>query len=41
MRRTIQNKVENSLANSILSDKIKKGDKVKVDPENFEVVIIS
>ena len=41
MRRTIQNKVENSLADSILGNKIKKGNKIKVDPKSFEVVIIS
>jgi len=40
MRRTIQDKVENTLADSILSNKIKKGDRIKVAPENFEVVII-
>jgi len=40
MRRTIQDKVENTLADSILSNKIKKGDKIKVAPENFEVIII-
>ena len=40
MRRTIQNKVENTLADSILSNKIKKGDKIKVDPKDFEVIII-
>ncbi len=40
MRRTIQNTVENSIANAILSDKIKKGDKIKVSEKNFEVIII-
>jgi len=39
MRRTIQDKVQNTLADSILSDRIKKGDKIKVDPKNFKVII--
>ena len=39
MKRAIQNNVENVLANAILSDKLKKGDKVKVEPQNFELII--
>ena len=39
MKRTIQNKVENVLAKAILSNKLKKGNKVKVEPENFELTI--
>ena len=39
MRRTIQDKVENIFANAILSNKLKKGNKVKVEPENFELII--
>lgn len=36
MRRVIQDKVENLLAQAILSDKIKKGDKVKISPKNLK-----
>jgi ATP-dependent Clp protease ATP-binding subunit ClpC len=39
IRRTIQNKVENVLANAILSGELKKGDKVRIEPENFELII--
>ena len=39
MRRVIQDKVENSVAEALLSDKITKGDKIEIDPENFEVII--
>ena len=39
MRRVIQDKVENSVAEALLSDKIKKGDKIQINPENFEVII--
>ena len=39
MKRTIQNKVENKVAVSLLNDKLKKGDKVKVEPQNFELII--
>jgi len=39
MRRVIQDKVENSVAQALLSDKIKKGDKIEIDPETFEVII--
>ena len=39
MRRVIQDKVENSVAEALLSEKIKKGDKIEIDSENFEVII--
>ncbi len=39
MRRVIQNKVENVLAKAILSNKLKRGDRVKVLPDNFELKI--
>ncbi len=37
MRRVIQDKVENVLAKAILSNKLKRGDRVKVLPDNFEL----
>jgi len=39
MRRVIQDKVENSVAQALLSDKIKKEDKIEINPENFEVIV--
>ncbi|MBU0546936.1 ATP-dependent Clp protease ATP-binding subunit, partial [Patescibacteria group bacterium] len=39
MTRVIQEKIENVLANAILSNKIKRGDKVKILPANFELEI--
>ncbi len=39
MRRVIQDKVENSVAEALLSDKIKKGDKIEIHPETFEIII--
>ncbi len=39
MRRVIQDNVENSVASALLSDKIKKGDKIQIDPETFEVIV--
>ena len=39
MRRVIQDKVENAVAEALLADKIKKGDKIEVDPENFELIV--
>jgi len=41
MRRVIQDNVENVVAQALISDKIKKGDKIEIEPENFEVKIIS
>ncbi len=38
MRRVIQDKVENSIAKALLTDNIKGGDRVEINPENFEVV---
>ncbi len=39
MRRVVQDKVENSIAQALLSDKIGKGDKIEIDPETFEVLV--
>ena len=39
MRRVIQDKVENVVAEALLSDKIKKGDKFEIESENFELVV--
>ena len=39
MRRVIQDKVENAIAENLLFDKVKKGDKIEVNSENFEVMI--
>ena len=39
LRRTIQNLVEDKIAEAILDGKIKKGEKVKVDAENGEIKI--
>ncbi|MCX6760154.1 MAG: hypothetical protein NTW46_02315, partial [Candidatus Nealsonbacteria bacterium] len=39
MRRVIQDKLENPLASALISGKIKRGDKVEIDPEKFELVI--
>lgn len=39
MRRTIQDKVENVLAEAILSEKIKKGDRVEIESEKFKLRI--
>jgi len=41
MRRTMQDKVENPVAEALLSDKIKKGDKIEINPETFEVIKIA
>ena len=38
MRRVIQNKVENVLAQALLADKVKKGDRIEIEPENFELL---
>jgi len=32
--------VENAIANALLSDKIKNGDKIKIDPETFEIIVL-
>jgi len=39
MRRIVQNNVENSIAQALLADKIKKGDSIEIDPDNFSVII--
>jgi len=41
MRRVIQDKVEDVLASALLSGKIKRGNKIEVDSENFELKIHS
>ncbi len=40
MRRVVQDKIENKIAEALLSDKVVKGDKIEVDPETFEVHVI-
>jgi len=39
MRRVVQDNVENVIAQALLSDKIKKGDKIEISPQNFELII--
>lgn len=39
MRRVIQDKVENVVAKALLSDEIKRGDTIEVDPEKFEIIV--
>lgn len=39
MRRIIQDKVENVLAAALLSDKLKRGDKVEINPKGFKLII--
>jgi len=39
MRRVIQDKVENILAEALLREDLKRGDKVKIDPKKFELII--
>lgn len=39
MRRVVQDKIENVLAEAILADKIKKGERVTVEPKKFKLVI--
>jgi ATP-dependent Clp protease ATP-binding subunit ClpC len=41
MRRVIQDTVENSVAQALLSDKIKKGDIISINSETFEVMLDS
>ncbi|MCX6718597.1 MAG: ATP-dependent Clp protease ATP-binding subunit [Candidatus Staskawiczbacteria bacterium] len=38
MRRVIQDKVENAVAQALLTDSIKKGDKFEVNSETFEII---
>lgn len=39
MRRVIQDKVESAVASALLSDRIKKGDKIQIDSETFEIIV--
>ncbi len=39
MRRVIQDKIENVLAEALLSDKLKRGDRVEISPEEFKLKI--
>jgi ATP-dependent Clp protease ATP-binding subunit ClpC len=39
MRRVVQDKVENVIAQAMIADQIKKGDKIEVDPETFELIV--
>ncbi len=39
MRRVIQDKVENVLASALLSDKLKRGQKVEIDPKEFKLIL--
>jgi len=39
IRRVIQDKVENPLAQAILAEKLKRGDRVEIDPEEFKLRI--
>jgi len=39
MKRVIQDKVENILASALLSEELKKGDKVEIDPKEFKLII--
>ncbi|MCD5396219.1 MAG: ATP-dependent Clp protease ATP-binding subunit [Candidatus Pacebacteria bacterium] len=40
MKRVIQDKVENAIAEALLRDEIQKGDKIIIDSENFSVIKI-
>ena len=40
MRRVVQDKIENKVAEALLTDKITKGDKVEIDSDNFEIIVI-
>ena len=39
MQRVIQDKLGNVLAEAILSDKLKRGYKVEIEPEEFKLII--
>lgn len=39
MRRVIQDQVENPLAEALLGEKLKKGDRVEIDPKEFRLII--
>jgi ATP-dependent Clp protease ATP-binding subunit ClpC len=38
MKRVIQDKIENALAQAVLSDQITKGDKIELDSETFQII---
>jgi len=40
MRRVMQDKIENQIAQALLSDKVVKGNKIEINPENFEIIVI-
>ncbi len=40
MRRVVQDKVENVIAEALISDKIVKGDSIEINPDNFEIINI-
>ena len=39
MRRVIQDKIENVVAEALIGDKVQKGDRIEIDPETFEIII--
>ncbi|MDD2913328.1 MAG: hypothetical protein PHS29_01640, partial [Candidatus Pacebacteria bacterium] len=39
MRRVIQEKIENNLAEAVLLGSLQKGNKVEINPENFQLKI--
>ncbi len=38
IRRVIQDKIENVLASAMLSKRLKKGDKIEIDPQTFQII---
>src|SRR3989344_676159 len=40
MRRVVQDKIENKIAQALLSDGVVKGDRIEINPDNFEVHVI-
>ena len=38
MRRVVQDKIENTVAQALLSDTIVKGDTIEINPETFEII---
>jgi ATP-dependent Clp protease ATP-binding subunit ClpC len=40
MQRVIQDKISNALAEALLSERIKRGNKIEIDPQTFQVKII-
>ena len=39
MRRVVQDKIENVIAQGLISDQIKKGDRIEINPETLELII--